>query len=223
MSEIKATRMTTVTRKITILRKCAAVEEAEITGNVRGTAQKWKFYPSTVRKWHINYLIMKEEADKSPRKFTLHPGPEVQDKELESELYSWIDNQRNAQLAVSTCDISDKALSLNPQFKSANQVTLTGRVYRFMVRYKLSVRTRTRVNQITDTAMQTIIRDFCRRLMTSYRARINSPHPLINVDETAVYLNCSPNRTVHMKGEKTVAVNIGSASFMRLHWQYLLL
>ena len=35
------------------------------------------------------------------------------------------------------------------------------------------------------------------------------------MDETAVYLNCSPNRTVHMKGEKTVAATIGIASSAR--------
>ena len=76
------------------------------------------------------------------------------------------------------------------------------------------MRTRTRVSQITDAAMQSVRHDFCHRLMTSYIARINEPHLLINMDETAVYFNCSPNRSAHMKGEKTVAMNIGGASQM---------
>ena len=37
--------MTTATRKLTILQKSAAVEEAENTDLVRGTARKWKFAP----------------------------------------------------------------------------------------------------------------------------------------------------------------------------------
>ena len=207
--------MTTPTKKLTINQKCAAVEEAELTGNVRATARKWKVYPSTIRKWRKNYPKIKQEAQKSPRKLTTHPGPKPQEQEVESQIYSWIICQLDAELAVSTTDIIDKALSINPLFKSGNHVTLTGWVYRFMVRNNLSVRTRTRVSQITDAAMQSVRHDFCHRLMTSYKARINDPHLLINMDETAVYLNCSPNRTVHMKGEKAVAMNIGSASSMR--------
>ena len=138
---------------------------------------------------------------------------------MESEVYSWVINQRNAELAVSTCDVFDKALSLNPQFKSANQVMLKGRVYRFMVRYRLSVPTHTRVSQITDTAMRTVRRDCCRRLMTSYRARINYPHLLINMDETAVYLNFSPNRTVHIKGERQLQLMLEVHLLRVLHWK----
>ena len=35
---------------------------------------------------------------------------------------------------------------------------------------------------------------------------------LINMDETALYFNSPPTRTVHTKGEKTVSVNIQGAS-----------
>ena len=51
--------------------------------------------------------------------------------------------------------------------------------------------------------------------MTTYRQRINNPKYLVNMDETAVYLNISSNRTVHPKGEKTVSIHIGGASSMR--------
>ena len=51
--------------------------------------------------------------------------------------------------------------------------------------------------------------------MTSYKHRINDPHFLHNMDGTTVYPNCSPNRTVHMKGEKAVSVIMSGASSMR--------
>ena len=42
--------MTTATRKLPILQKCAAAGEAENTINVRGTARKWKVHPSIICK-----------------------------------------------------------------------------------------------------------------------------------------------------------------------------
>ena len=171
--------------------------------------------PSAILKWRKNYPKIKQEAQKSPPKFSTHPRHKDQDQEVGSEDYSWIVVQRNAEIVVSMSDIIDKALSIHPQFKNGNLVTLTGWVYRIMVRSKLSVRTCTRVSQITDAAMKSVRRYFCHRLMTSYKARINYPHLLINMDEIAIYLNCSPNRTVHMKREKTLAVNIAGALSMR--------
>ena len=106
--------MTTPTKKLTINQKCAAVEEAELTGNVRATARKWKVYPSTIRKWRKNYPKIKQEAEKSPRKFTIHPGPKPEEQEVESQIYSRIISQRDAELTVSTTHIIDKALPINP-------------------------------------------------------------------------------------------------------------
>ena len=123
--------------------------------------------------------------------------------------------ERREENSVSTSDIFDKVLSLNPDFKSANRITLTNWVYRFIKRRVFSIRTRTRVSQITDAAMHPVRRDYCRRLMTSYRNRINDPRYLINMDETAVFLNCAPNRMVNVKGEKTVSVMIESSSSLR--------
>ena len=62
--------------------------------------------------------------------------------------------------------------------------------------------------------MQTVRRDYCRSSMMSYSNRIDNTHYRINMDETAELLNCTPNRTVHMKGEKTVSVMIGGTTSM---------
>ena len=50
--------------------------------------------------------------------------------------------------------------------------------------------------------------------MTSYHNLIGNPKYLLNMDETAVYLNCAPNRTAHPKGEKTISIMVGGSSFM---------
>ncbi len=50
--------------------------------------------------------------------------------------------------------------------------------------------------------------------MTSYSNLINYPHHLVNMEATAVYINCSSNRKVHMKGKQTISVMIGGAKSM---------
>ncbi len=84
--------------------------------------------------------------------------------------------QRDAELAVSTLDIVDKAMSIDANFRDGNQVRLMGWVYDFMKRRRLCVRTRTRKSQITNAAMQSVKRDYNRRIMTSYNAHIRDPH-----------------------------------------------
>ena len=123
--------------------------------------------------------------------------------------------QPNAELAVSTIESTDKAMSIDANFRGGDQGNWMHWVYEFMKRRRLSVRTRTRKGQITDAAMQSVKQGFCRRLMTSYNNTIANPRFFVNMDETAVYSNCSPNRTVHPKGEKTVSIMIGGTSSTR--------
>ena len=84
-----------------------------------------------------------------------------------------------------------------------------------MKRHSLSVRTRTHVIQVTSTAMQSVRQQYWRHIMTSYAKNINNPHYFVNMDETAIYLNCSPKHTVHAKGEKTVPIMPDGLSGMR--------
>ena len=64
--------MTTATRKLTILQKCAAIEEAKNTDNVREKARKWKFNPSTNCKRYKNYLRIEEDVPSLFVKFSDH-------------------------------------------------------------------------------------------------------------------------------------------------------
>ena len=63
--------------------------------------------------------------------------------------------------------------------------------------------------------MQLVKGDYCRNVMTSYCNLIGNSKYFLNMDETAVYVNCVRNRTVHPKGEKTVSIIVGGLSSMR--------
>ena len=49
----------------------------------------------------------------------------------------------------------------------------------------------------------------------SFKSRTDDPRFFINMDETAVYLNCAPNRTVHLRSEKTVSIMVGGGCCAR--------
>ena len=48
--------------------------------------------------------------------------------------------------------------------------------------------------------------------MKYYGNWINHPHYRINMDDTAVLLSCTPNRTLHFEGDRTVSVMIAGTS-----------
>ena len=118
-------------------------------------------------------------------------------------------------MAVPIQDIVYEALSIDSNFRNFDASKLKNRVYEFLKRRNLCIRTRTRRSQITESAMQSVKRDYCRNLMTSYCNLISNPKYFLNKYETAVYLNCAPNRAVHLEGGKKFSCMIGGSSSMR--------
>ena len=140
----------------------------------------------------------------------------MQYKDLENTIYTWILEEHEKEKAVSRSDAIDRAVFLCPDFENGNEKMRVYWVHEFLHRRHSSVRTRTRVSQITNAAMQPVKRNFCRCLMTFLKSRITNPKYLINMGETAVYLNCTPTRTVHLRGEKTISINIGNCNTARI-------
>ena len=51
----------------------------------------------------------------------LHNGPNLQCKDLENSVYTWILEEREKEKAVSTSDIIDRAIILCPDFKNGDE------------------------------------------------------------------------------------------------------
>ena len=64
--------------------------------------------------------------------------------------------------------------------------------------------------------MEAVVKDYSRRLMMSYKARINNPKNFFSIDKTSIYMNCHPKHTVHLKLEKTVSTKLGVATSYRI-------
>ncbi len=138
-------------------------------------ARKHKVQPCQIRQWRKNIQEISRLTADSPNKLSINKETKLENAELEQTVYTWILKQREAELAVSTRNSVDKAKSIDPIFRDGNQNKLMSWVYDFRKRGNLSVRTRTHKNQLTAAAMQSIKRDYCRRLMTSYNSYIRDP------------------------------------------------
>ena len=68
--------------------------------------------------------------------------------------------------------------------------------------------------QVLNTETQSVKQDYYSRLMRRYLHCIKNPRYLLNMDQTAVYLNSSPNRTVDKKGNRTISIRVGGPSSM---------
>ena len=121
----------------------------------------------------------------------------------------WVQEQRFAELAVSTQDIIDRAMSVMPTFKDGDEKKLKHWMAHFMRRSNLCMRNKTLLSQIIDPLLQQGKQEYCRRVVTMFKNRIRKPKLLCNMDQTPGYMNCTPGHTVHKKGARTVSIKVG--------------
>lgn len=110
---------------------------------------------------------------------------------------------------MSTYHVIDKALSINPEFEGPDTEKQLAWAYKFLKRRNFP-------NQITPSAIQSVKQDFCFRVMPNFRNRITNESSLVNMDETEIHLNCSPNTTINLFGERTIAIFVDGTSSMHL-------
>ena len=78
------------------------------------------------------------------------------------------------------------------------------------------MRNKTRVSQVIDPLLQQSKQDYCRRVMTTFYNRIRNPKLLCDMDQTPVYMNSTPGRTVHRKGARFVSIKVGGTTGLRI-------
>ncbi len=71
------------------------------------------------------------------------------------------------------------------------------------------------MSRVTANAIQAVKQDYWKRITISFRNRINSPKFLVTMDETAVFLNYAPKRTVGTAEERTVSIRVVECSSLR--------
>lgn len=127
-------------------------------------------------------------------------------QEIEDQLVAWILEKREQEcVTVSYQMIKLKALSLirptNPQFKATD-----GWLTKFTRRNNLVLRAKTHISQTLPKDLEEKITKF-RQEVRYVRENSDYPYDLIcNMDETPVFLDLVPNKTIDRKGKKTIHV-----------------
>lgn len=130
-------------------------------------------------------------------------------------MVAWVLEQRDLHLAVTIQHIIDQAiLTIQPSTPSFQGTR--GWVQKFMRRNNLSLRAKTSIAQKLPAALEEKMATFLRSVR---EARKQSKYPdnmIVNMDETPMYFDMTTNKTVNLKGAKTVSVRSTGADKRRL-------
>ena len=148
---------------------------------------------------------------------TVNSGRVVEKADVELTVYEWIMNLRQDDIAVSSSQVIAKALAEDPNFHGGDTKKLWYWVYKFYKKSNLSIRAVTHQGQKLNAHIQEIRKEFALHLQQRFgqtgSCNMIGQDFICNMDQTAVFFECKPSKTVNRKGDKTIAVrNSGSNS-----------
>ena len=185
----------------------ARVTEYSRFHGARAAARHFNIHHRCTQRWLKEELDKKKLKKKPVRKFKKGQGRKVSySMDIEEELVAWILKKREeSNLAVSTKMIRVKALSLIkpllPNFKASD-----GWLRKFLVRNNLVLRAKTSLAQSLPIDLENKITEFRRNLLNIRENGDFSYDNIGNMDETPVYFDMVPSKTVDRKGKKTIKV-----------------
>ena len=201
--------------RITIKSKLEAVQFAKMFNNNTQAALKFGVDESTIRRWRAKEEEFKKQSHINT-KITLHKGKESKFKSIEQYLINFIDTNRKMGNPISTLAIIAEIIKLCPEAKAASKGSLRVWVYRFMKRYTLSFRSSTHIGQKMPENAVKEVKKFFKKVI---KERVGYPYGLeliCNMDETPIFLNMPPSKTIAKKGSKTVFIRSQNQEKVRI-------
>lgn len=155
-----------------------------------------------IREWRKQEVQLLN-ASKSKRAFRTHVAKWPQ---LEEELKAWIINHRQNGISVSTKMIIFEATKRARRLCIENFTGKSSWCYRFMKRAGLSMRTRTRIAQKMPPEYETKVIEFHKFIISQRKKKCYELNQIGNMDEVPLTFDVPTNRTVDVKGTKTVTI-----------------
>jgi len=188
-------------KSYTLQEKADIVEYGKLHG-LRAAARAFKVGFSTVQGWSK----MDFSVQRSKKGHLQRPGrPITYDDAIEEELLSYVLQERNLHNSVSVDDLCVKALELvatsHPTFKASR-----GWASRFMARHDLTLRSKTSMAQRLPCDLEDKIASFNDFVKRQRESDEFEDELIVNMDETPVYFDLVPNRTIDVKGRKSIRV-----------------
>lgn len=134
--------------------------------------------------------------------------------EAEKKLYDWVIGQRKQGLAVTSATIKVAMFNILEEpdiialYGDTTETFKASRNWlnRFMKRYKLSLRRRTKVSQKLPRQTQELLENFYQFITRLKIEKSIESCNIFNMDETPVWFDMAGNFTINPKGDKTVHI-----------------
>ena len=187
-------------RIILISTKLEAINYAKQNNNIKA-AQKYNVTEGTIRYWRKKESLYKE-IELPTKKITLHSGREADYIDIEPTLLKFIETNRKLGNPITVFSPIYEIIRLKDDAKNKSINALKHYVYRFMQRYFLSFRVATHVGQIIPADALNKIKEFYKDLKIKRAFNAYNLNQICNIDETPIFLNMVPKKTIHLKDKK---------------------
>ncbi|MEW8548669.1 MAG: hypothetical protein AB2693_34645 [Candidatus Thiodiazotropha sp.] len=187
-------------KSFSLKEKMEVVEYARLHGQ-RVAAREFKVPKSTVSDW----TKIEFQKDSRTKKGHLHrPGrPVSYGTTTDVKLAEWVLEQRDQQLPVSIDDICNQARVL---VDSENFAASRNWADHFMKRHDLVLRAKTSVAQRLPADLEKKIEAFLQYVKQKREEDEFEDQFIINMDETPMYFDLLPGKTVDVKGRKSIRI-----------------
>ena len=177
---------------------------------VRELSEKYDILRSTIFSWEKQLRMKNKKVPIAARGLHLRSGSGRKfsyPKEVDEEIAEWILIRRDAHLPVSTKLVKAKAKLLikphNPQFRASK-----GWLEKFLSRHSLSMRARTSILQKLPAQLESTLESFLNEVRVLRVRHGYSSDMIINMDETPMYFDMVPEKTISKKGKKFACVHL---------------
>ena len=191
--------------RTSIQKKLEIINKAEILGN-RKTAKIYGIAESSIRylrKKKNDYLNVSNKDSIT----TLHPGhkPEIFiDWNL---IESFIDNYRNSGIPITCHTILLECVKQIKDNKFTTKEALLQRIYRFLKRNNYTIRGGKYITQTLPNDSFELIESFIKEIRNKRKITLTKSideNLIINLDETAIFFNMAPKKTIENIGKKQI-------------------
>ena len=204
-----------VNRRITIEKKIEAVEYAIASRSNYKAAEKFGVSEWTIRYWR-GQIDKLRKASKT--KITIHKGPPISDDTLKTDLklLEFYEINRKLKNPISTYSLKIELLKIRPDLIQLSPHGQLEYIYRFMQRNNLSLRVPGHIGRLLPKDTKQTIIDYIIDLRKTIKEGGYGEYNIINMDETPLYLNMVPNKTIARKGTKNVVIRTNNQEKIRV-------
>ena len=143
-------------------------------------------------------------------KTTLHKDPKIQYQKIYNKFIDFIEFNRKLFNPVTTWSLLLKMYEIEPRRKYMNIKSNMNLIYKFLIKYGYSFRTKTHIGQLIK---ESFLKEACLFWNEVYNNRMKygfNTYGVGNMDETPIFFNMYPNKTIAKKGNKHVLIKTQS-------------